>query len=88
MPDPRQGRAGVGGFSPRLGARDPRLRANASSHVSDQDIDGVTLERDDGGRTRIKAADGLRPVNAAKVTLAELAAAHNALLASLRSRSK
>ena len=83
MPDPRLGRSGQGGFSPRLGARDPRLRANQHGAVSDTDLDKKSLARDGSGRTRISAADGMKPL-ASTATLAELIVAHNLLIQRLR----
>lgn len=83
MGDPRQGRAGAGGFSPRMGARDPRLRTNAAGQVGDQDLDPGTLERDGQGRTRLRAVDGMAPL-APHSTLSQVIAAHNALIARLK----
>lgn len=73
MPDPRQGRASAGGYSPRLGRRDPRLRMNASGSVTDNDHDKKTIARDSGGRARLAAFDGL-PALPANATTAEIAA--------------
>ncbi len=84
MSDPRQGRAGAGGHSPRLGSRDPRVRGNAAGLVNDADLDPGTLERDGAGRTRFKGFDGIPPL-AAGASLAEVVAKVNQMLA--RSRS-
>ena len=79
MANPRQGRASQAGFSPRLGARDPRLRANQAGAVTDNDLDQKTIARDGQGRQRIAAADrlSLLPDGA---TTAQIIAAYNALL--------
>lgn len=86
MADPRQGRASVGGHSRTLGHLDPRIHRNAQGLVTDADIDGVTLARDDLGRTRIRAADGIRPLSST-ATLADVVTCVNQLLSSLRGES-
>ena len=83
MADPRQARAGQSGYSPRLGRRDPRLRANAAAAVTDQDLDGSTIERDAQGRQRLAAAKDL-PVLPQSATLAQVIAAHNRLIQKLK----
>lgn len=84
MPDPRQGRASTGGYSPRLGNRDPRLRANQAGSVSDNDL-GAGLERDDQGRTRVSAFDGI-PQLPSTASLSNVIAAVNAMLARAKAR--
>lgn len=59
MADPRSGRAGQAGYSPRLGKRDPRLRTNQSGAVSDASADKKTVGTDGEGRFRFSAFDGL-----------------------------
>lgn len=81
--DPRQGRAGAAGYSPRLGARDPRLRANQAGSVTEAGLDRKTVGTDGAGRARISAADGL-PMLSSGASLGEVIAAHNLLLARLR----
>lgn len=83
MTDPRQGRASAGGFSPRLGRRDPRLRTNASGAVTDNDLDRATISRDGSGRQRISAADELKPLPASATT-GQVRDAYNMLLKRLR----
>jgi len=83
VPDPRQGRAGQSGFSPRLGRKDPRWRTNQAGLVADADLDQKTLGRDGVGRTRVTAADGMKPLKS-DASLAEVIAHLNALQAKLR----
>lgn len=80
MADPRQGRASSSGMSPRLGARDPRLRANQAGLVGDNDQDKKTIGRDGAGRTRFAGFDQLKPL-ASGATLADVIAAYNQMLA-------
>ncbi len=60
MPDPRQGRAGQAGFSPRLGIRDPRLRTNQVAALTNTGLDSKSVSTDGAGRQRISAADELK----------------------------
>lgn len=83
MADPRQGRAGQSGYSPRLGRRDPRLRTNAAAAVTDQDLDNATIERDGQGRQRVKALDQLAPLPA-KADLAAVIARLNLIVSKLK----
>ena len=83
MADPRGGRASAGGFSPRLGRRDPRARMNQTGAVTDNDLDQQTIARDHLGRQRLSAADQLKPLPA-NATLAETRAAYNQLLKRLK----
>jgi hypothetical protein len=83
MADPRAGRAGQSGYSPRLGRRDPRLRTNQSGAVTDQSADKKTINTDGLGRFRVTAADGLKPLPAG-ATAEEARVAYNQLLARLR----
>lgn len=85
MSDPRAGRAGQGGFSPRLGRRDPRLRTNAAAAVTDQDLDNTTIARDAAGRQRVTALDKLAPL-AASSTNASLIARLNQIVAKLQGK--
>lgn len=80
MADPRQGRAGAAGHSPRLGGRDPRTRTNAAGAVSEAGVDRKTVGTDGAGRTRFAAFDGLKPLPAG-ATLADVVAQLNAMLA-------
>lgn len=83
MSDPRQGRAGQSGYSPRLGRRDPRNRANAAGAVSDASVDRATISTDGAGRYRISAVDQLKPLPASATT-AQVRDAYNSLLKKLR----
>lgn len=80
MADPRQGRSSSSGYSPKLGSRDPRLRANQSGLVGDADLDQKSINRDGAGRTRFSGFDQLKPL-ASSATLAEVIAAYNQMLA-------
>ncbi len=79
MADNRQGRSGSAGFSPRLGARDPRLRSNQAAAVADSDLAPGALQRDGKGKTRISALDGIPPL-AAGATLAQVVERTNLIL--------
>lgn len=86
MANPRQGRASSAGFSPSLGASDPRLRSNQSAQVTDADIDGSTIARDSAGKSRIAALDGMKPVKPT-ATLSEVIACVNMMMAKLKGRA-
>ncbi len=77
--NPRQGRAGAGGYSPRLGHRDPRLRSNQAGQVNDADLAPGSLDRDAAGATRISAFDAIKPLPAS-ATAAEVLAQLNLIL--------
>lgn len=80
MGDHRAGRAGQSGFSPRLGRKDPRARANTAGSVAGEDNDRKTIASDGAGRNRFSAFDGLSPLPA-DATLADVIVALNQMLA-------
>ncbi len=85
MADPAAGRAGAGGRSPRLGAKDPRYYTNAHAQVGDQDLEPGNLESVDG-RTRFTGFDSIAPLPA-NPTLAQVAATLNAMLAGAKGQA-
>jgi hypothetical protein len=88
MSDPRQGRAGQAGFSPRLARSsrgEPRLRANQMGALSNAGLDSKSIGSDGAGRQRVSAADQIKLLSGKKdPTILDIQEKLNEVLAALK----
>lgn len=83
MTSPRQGKLSHASRALSMGARDPRSHRNAQGGLTDNDIDGKTIQRDNAGRARLAVADGMREISSG-ATLSEVITAYNRLLRAIQ----
>ncbi len=83
MTTPRQGKLSHASHALSLRGRDPRMHRNAQGGLTDNDIDGKTIVRDNVGRARLAVADGMREISSG-ATLSEVITAYNRLLRAIQ----